>query len=182
MTKASHIVEQAAEAGGVQPARPEWANARRFVVQDRLEPAGRSASGELKSRLARDAGRRHCRPRQGGQGDDRVRRGPSRSAGTCWASPRAVWSSKESQAAAAVGQISLAGAYQAVFKARGLAAAQILLTLGDTEERRRYLNAARPWTPCWPSAPYRWSTRTTRWRPPRSATATTTASRPASPA
>src|SRR5205814_4251253 len=38
-------------------------------------------------------------------------------------------------------QISLAGAYQAVFKARGLAAAQILLTLGDTEERRRYLNA-----------------------------------------
>jgi glutamate 5-kinase len=28
-----------------------------------------------------------------------------------------------------------------VFKARGLAAAQILLTLGDTEERRRYLNA-----------------------------------------
>ncbi len=48
---------------------------------------------------------------------------------------------EKSQAAAAVGQISLAGAYQAVFKARGLAAAQILLTLGDTEERRRYLNA-----------------------------------------
>ena len=48
---------------------------------------------------------------------------------------------EQSQAAAAVGQISLAGAYQAVFKARGLAAAQILLTLGDTEERRRYLNA-----------------------------------------
>ena len=48
---------------------------------------------------------------------------------------------EKSQAAAAVGQISLAGAYQAVFKARGLTAAQILLTLGDTEERRRYLNA-----------------------------------------
>ena len=48
---------------------------------------------------------------------------------------------EKSQAAAAVGQISLAGAYQAAFKARGLAAAQILLTLGDTEERRRYLNA-----------------------------------------
>ena len=28
-----------------------------------------------------------------------------------------------------------------MFKARGLVAAQILLTLGDTEERRRYLNA-----------------------------------------
>jgi glutamate 5-kinase len=48
---------------------------------------------------------------------------------------------ERSQAAAAVGQISLAGAYQAVFMARGLTAAQILLTLGDTEERRRYLNA-----------------------------------------
>ncbi len=48
---------------------------------------------------------------------------------------------EKSQAAAAVGQISLAGAYQAVFMERGLAAAQILLTLGDTEERRRYLNA-----------------------------------------
>jgi glutamate 5-kinase len=48
---------------------------------------------------------------------------------------------EKSQAAAAVGQISLAGAYQTVFKARDLVAAQILLTLGDTEERRRYLNA-----------------------------------------
>ena len=48
---------------------------------------------------------------------------------------------EQSQAAAAVGQISLASAYQAAFKAQGLTAAQILLTLGDTEERRRYLNA-----------------------------------------
>jgi glutamate 5-kinase len=48
---------------------------------------------------------------------------------------------ERSQAAAAVGQISLAGAYQAVFARRGLVAAQVLLTLGDTEERRRYLNA-----------------------------------------
>ena len=48
---------------------------------------------------------------------------------------------EQSQAAAAVGQIFLASAYQAVFKARGLTAAQILLTLGDTEQRRRYLNA-----------------------------------------
>ena len=48
---------------------------------------------------------------------------------------------EQSQAAAAVGQISLAHAYQELFRARGLTAAQILLTLGDTEERRRYLNA-----------------------------------------
>jgi len=55
--------------------------------------------------------------------------------------PKGALELEKSQAAAAVGQISLAGAYQAVFKARGLVAAQILLTLGDTEERRRYLNA-----------------------------------------
>ena len=48
-----------------------------------------------------------------------------------------------SQAAAAVGQISLAHAYQDVFHQRGLITAQILLTFGDTEERRRYLNARR---------------------------------------
>jgi glutamate 5-kinase len=48
---------------------------------------------------------------------------------------------EKSQAAAAVGQVSLAGAYRSVLEAHGLTAAQILLTLGDTEERRRYLNA-----------------------------------------
>lgn len=48
---------------------------------------------------------------------------------------------EESQAAAAVGQIGLAQAYQSMFKKRGITAAQLLLTLGDTEERRRYLNA-----------------------------------------
>ena len=48
---------------------------------------------------------------------------------------------EQSQAAAAVGQITLAHSYQEVFRARGLTTAQVLLTLGDTEERRRYLNA-----------------------------------------
>jgi glutamate 5-kinase len=48
---------------------------------------------------------------------------------------------EDSQAAAAVGQIDLAHAYEEAFRARGLVAAQVLLTLGDTEERRRYLNA-----------------------------------------
>ncbi|MEZ5924745.1 MAG: glutamate 5-kinase [Hyphomicrobiaceae bacterium] len=55
--------------------------------------------------------------------------------------PKGALELEESQAAAAAGQISLAAAYQDVFRARGLAAAQVLLTLGDTEERRRYLNA-----------------------------------------
>jgi glutamate 5-kinase len=47
----------------------------------------------------------------------------------------------ESQAAAAVGQISLAHAWKEVLEQHGLGVAQILLTFGDTEERRRYLNA-----------------------------------------
>jgi len=48
---------------------------------------------------------------------------------------------EESQAAAAVGQIRLAHAWKEVLEHHGLNVAQILLTLGDTEERRRYLNA-----------------------------------------
>ncbi len=48
---------------------------------------------------------------------------------------------EESQAAAAVGQIALAGAWSEALGGRGLKSGQILVTLGDTEERRRYLNA-----------------------------------------
>ena len=48
---------------------------------------------------------------------------------------------EESQAAAAVGQIALAGAWAEALARHGLKSGQILLTLGDTEEGRRYLNA-----------------------------------------
>src|SRR5450432_437021 len=48
---------------------------------------------------------------------------------------------EESQAAAAVGQIRLAHAYKELLEAHDITVAQILLTLGDTEQRRRYLNA-----------------------------------------
>ena len=48
---------------------------------------------------------------------------------------------EESQAAAAIGQISLSRAYSETLGAAGIATGQILLTLGDTETRRRYLNA-----------------------------------------
>jgi glutamate 5-kinase len=48
---------------------------------------------------------------------------------------------EESQAAAAVGQISLARAWSDSLSQGEIVAGQILLTLGDTEERRRYLNA-----------------------------------------
>ncbi len=48
---------------------------------------------------------------------------------------------EESQAAAAVGQIALARAWSESLSDQGMIAGQVLLTLGDTEERRRYLNA-----------------------------------------
>ena len=48
---------------------------------------------------------------------------------------------EEKQAAAAVGQIRLAQAWSEALAAHGIIAAQLLLTLGDTEDRRRYLNA-----------------------------------------
>ena len=48
---------------------------------------------------------------------------------------------EESQAAAAVGQIALARIWSEVLAHHAVTAGQVLLTLGDTESRRRYLNA-----------------------------------------
>jgi len=48
----------------------------------------------------------------------------------------------DAQAAAAVGQIALAGLWSELLGAHGLTAAQLLLTLEDLDDRRRYLNAA----------------------------------------
>ncbi|MBB3977099.1 glutamate 5-kinase [Rhizobium azooxidifex] len=55
--------------------------------------------------------------------------------------PKGALKLEESQAAAAVGQIALARAWSESLSTEGIVAGQILLTLGDTEERRRYLNA-----------------------------------------
>ncbi len=122
-------------------ARPEWSRARRIVVKIGSSLLVDRASGELRAQwlatLADDiaglvkAGRQVIIVSSGAIALGRHVLGFAKG-------PLEL---ERSQAAAAVGQISLAGAYQAVFKARGLAAAQILLTLGDTEERRRYLNA-----------------------------------------
>ena len=74
---------------------------------------------------------------------------------TCWSSPRGRSRSgaaspackrgalklEDSQAAAAIGQIALARAWSQALHRHGIVAGQVLLTLQDTEERRRYLNA-----------------------------------------
>ncbi len=48
---------------------------------------------------------------------------------------------EQSQAAAAVGQIRLARAYEEVLATHGIITGQVLVTLEDTEDRRRYLNS-----------------------------------------
>jgi glutamate 5-kinase len=55
--------------------------------------------------------------------------------------PAGMLKLEDSQAAAAVGQIALARTWAEALGRHGIAAGQVLLTLGDTEERRRYLNA-----------------------------------------
>src|SRR3954464_7434155 len=55
--------------------------------------------------------------------------------------PRGALKLEDSQAAAAVGQISLARTWAEALGRHSIAAGQILLTLTDTEERRNYLNA-----------------------------------------
>jgi glutamate 5-kinase len=49
---------------------------------------------------------------------------------------------EDAQAAAATGQIALSHCWAELLEAEGLTAAQMLVTLDDLEDRRRYLNAA----------------------------------------
>lgn len=49
---------------------------------------------------------------------------------------------EDAQAAAATGQITLSGMWAELLGAHGLVAAQMLVTLDDLEDRRRYLNVA----------------------------------------
>lgn len=55
--------------------------------------------------------------------------------------PSADLSLEQSQAAAAVGQIQLATAYTEALAAHDIIAAQVLVTLEDSADRRRYLNS-----------------------------------------
>jgi glutamate 5-kinase len=55
--------------------------------------------------------------------------------------PKGPLKLEDSQAAAAVGQIALARTWAEALGKHNITAGQVLVTLGDTEERRRYLNA-----------------------------------------
>jgi glutamate 5-kinase len=121
--------------------RPQWTGARRIVVKIGSSLLVDRESGRLKSAWLGSLADDVAALIEAGKEVIIVSSGAIALGRHVLSLPKGPLALEQSQAAAAVGQISLASAYQAVFQARGLTAAQILLTLGDTEERRRYLNA-----------------------------------------
>ncbi len=125
------------------PQRAEWRNARRIVVKIGSALLVDQASGRLRATWLNSIGDDIAQMMTEGRDVILVSSGAIALGRHVLGLPRGPLELEQSQAAAAVGQISLSSAWQDVFRVRGLTAAQVLLTLGDTEERRRYLNARR---------------------------------------
>jgi glutamate 5-kinase len=121
--------------------RPEWAKAKRLVVKIGSALLTDRATGTLKAAWLASLLDDVAALAQDGKQVVLVSSGAIALGRHALKLPKGALELEQSQAAAAVGQISLAHAYQDLAHARGLVAAQILLTLGDTEQRRRYLNA-----------------------------------------
>src|ERR1700726_3045210 len=122
-------------------ARPNLQNFRRIVVKVGSSLLIDSDAGEVRTSwlaaLAADPAELHGEGRElliGSSGS--IPLGRSR-----LKLPRGALKLEESQGAAAVGQIALARIWAEVLGHHGIGAGQILVTLQDTEERRRYLNA-----------------------------------------
>ena len=123
------------------PQTPSLNAFRRIVVKVGSSLLVDSVAGELKrawlTSLVEDLAKLH--------GEKRdvlvVSSGAIASARATLKLPRGALRLEEAQAAAAVGQIALARSWSETLSAHGITAGQILLTLTDTEERRRYLNA-----------------------------------------
>jgi glutamate 5-kinase len=124
-------------------ARSEWTNARRIVVKIGSALLVDRASGKLNEAWLKSMADDVANLVATGKEVILVSSGAIALGRHVMRLPKGPLELEQSQAAAAVGQISLASAYQDVFKARAMYVAQVLLTLGDTEERRRYLNARR---------------------------------------
>jgi glutamate 5-kinase len=121
--------------------RPDLKNFRRIVIKVGSSLLIDSAKGEVKAKwlaaLAADIAKLH----QDGRDVLVVSSGSIALGRSKLKLPRGTLKLEESQAAAAVGQIALARIWSEVLGAHGIGAGQILVTLQDTEERRRYLNA-----------------------------------------
>ncbi len=121
--------------------RQEWSKAKRIVVKIGSSLLVDSATGTLKSEWLNSLADDIAKLRADGKDVIVVSSGAIALGRNVLKLPKGALKLEDSQAAAAVGQIDLAHAYEEKFRARGLVAAQVLLTLGDTEERKRYLNA-----------------------------------------
>jgi glutamate 5-kinase len=125
----------------VAAVRQEWSKAKRIVVKIGSSLLVDSANGTLKSEWLNSLADDIAKLRASGKDVIVVSSGAIALGRNVLKLPKGALKLEASQAAAAVGQIDLAHAYEEKFRARGLVAAQVLLTLGDTEERKRYLNA-----------------------------------------
>ncbi|MFH1555216.1 MAG: glutamate 5-kinase, partial [Pseudomonadota bacterium] len=120
---------------------PSLADFRRIVIKVGSALLVDSARGKVRlpwlTSLAEDIGALHA------EGKDVlvVSSGAIALGRTVLGLPRGALKLEDSQAAAAVGQIALARTWSEILAHENVTAGQILLTLGDTEERRRYLNA-----------------------------------------
>ncbi len=133
----------AARPSSTVPVRPEWPAARRIVVKIGSALLVDRKAGLLRSTWLNSIADDVKALTDQGREVILVSSGAIALGRHVLKLPKGALPLEQSQAAAAVGQISLSSAYQEVFQARGLTTAQVLLTLGDTEERRRYLNARR---------------------------------------
>ena len=121
--------------------RPEWRNARRIAVKIGSALLTDTATGALKQAWLEAIGEDVAGLRREGRDVILISSGAIALGRGALGLEKGPLRLEEAQAAASVGQITLAHAYQKVFGGLGLTAAQILVTPGDTEERRRYLNA-----------------------------------------
>ncbi len=122
-------------------ARPEWRNARRIAVKIGSALLTDRQTGTMKRAWLEAIADDVAELRREGRDVILISSGAIALGRGALGLEPGLLRLEEAQAAASVGQIALAHAYQTVFRDRGLTAAQILVTLGDTEERRRYLNA-----------------------------------------
>jgi glutamate 5-kinase len=132
---------QVKSAAKASAARPEWAKAKRIVVKIGSALLADRATGTLKAAWLASLIDDVAALAAHGKEVVLVSSGAIALGRHALKLPKGALELEQSQAAAAVGQIGLAHAYQELARARGLVAAQILVTLGDTEQRRRYLNA-----------------------------------------
>ena len=117
--------------------RPEWAKARRIVVKIGSALLVDNEAGVLRAAWLDALCDDIAELRKRGKEVILVSSGAIALGRNLLGVPKGPLKLEDSQASAAVGQIHLAHAYESAFRARGLVAAQVLVTLGDTEERRR---------------------------------------------